>query len=90
VAVTVDHWVLQPVMYLCRSIFHGHLSSLGQTAEKEPYASLRSTDFASTYKKSTPSLIDLRAPRLWIFLSSLQEVFFSNLLRLLKCSIHQE
>jgi 3-deoxy-D-manno-octulosonic-acid transferase len=32
---------------------------------------LRSIDFASTYK-STPPLIDLRAPRLWIFLSSLQ------------------
>jgi hypothetical protein len=27
-------------------------------------------DFASTYK-STPPLIDLRAPRLWVFLSSL-------------------
>jgi hypothetical protein len=29
---------------------------------------------------STPPLIDFRAPRLWIFLSSLQEAFFRNLL----------
>jgi hypothetical protein len=41
-----------------------------QAAEKDPYASLRSIDFASTYK-STPPLIALRAPRLWIFLSRL-------------------
>jgi hypothetical protein len=45
-----------------------------QAAEKDPYASLRSIDFASTYK-STPPLINLRAPRLWIFLISLQESF---------------
>ena len=30
--------------------------------------------------KSTPPLIGLRAPRLWAFLSSLQEVCFSRLL----------
>src|SRR5215813_13319270 len=35
-----------------------------QAAEKDSYASLHSTDFASTYKKSTPPLIELRAPRL--------------------------
>jgi hypothetical protein len=45
-----------------------------QAAEKGPYASLRSIDCASTYM-STPPLIDLRAPRLWIFLSSLQDAF---------------
>jgi hypothetical protein len=33
-----------------------------QAAEKDSYASLRSLDFASTYDKSTPPLIDLRAP----------------------------
>src|SRR5262249_46398201 len=36
----------------------------GQVAEKDSYASFHSTDFASTYDKSTPPLIDLRAPRL--------------------------
>jgi hypothetical protein len=30
---------------------------------------------------STPPLVDFRAPRLWIFLISLQEAFFSTLLR---------
>src|SRR5215472_5725476 len=30
-----------------------------QAAEKDSYASLHSTDFASTYKKSTPPLIEL-------------------------------
>ena len=29
---------------------------------------------------STPPLVDFRAPRLWIFLISLQEAFFSTLL----------
>jgi len=29
---------------------------------------------------STPPLVDFRAPRTWIFLSSLQEAFFSTLL----------
>jgi hypothetical protein len=29
---------------------------------------------------STPPLVDFRAPRIWIFLSSLQEAFFSTLL----------
>ena len=33
-----------------------------QAAEKDSYVLLRSTDFASTYKQSTPPLIDLRAP----------------------------
>jgi hypothetical protein len=28
--------------------------------------------------KRTPQLVELRAPRLWIFLSSLQTEFFSN------------
>src|SRR5262249_1354924 len=36
----------------------------GQVAEKDSYASFHSTDFASTYDKSTPPFIDLRAPRL--------------------------
>jgi len=35
-----------------------------QAPEKDSYASLRSTDFASTYNTSTPPLIDLRAPSL--------------------------
>jgi hypothetical protein len=39
------------------------LCQLAQAAEKDSYASLRSIDFASTYK-STPPLIDLHAPRL--------------------------
>jgi hypothetical protein len=38
---------------------------LQRAVEKDPSASLRSTDFASTYRKSTPPLIDLRAPRIW-------------------------
>jgi hypothetical protein len=46
---------------------------------------LRSTDFASTYK-STPPLIDLGAPRLWIFLSSVQEIVHNNGLDVMKRS----
>jgi hypothetical protein len=48
--------------------------------KKDPYASLRLTNFASTYK-STPPLIGLRAPRLWAFLSSLQGGFRPGLTR---------
>jgi hypothetical protein len=40
-------------------------SGLQRAVEKDLSASLRSTDFASTYRKSTPPLIDLRAPRIW-------------------------
>ena len=54
---------------------------LGQAAEKDPYASLRSIDCASTYK-STPQLIDFRAPRLWAFLSSLRQPLISSVLKL--------
>jgi hypothetical protein len=36
---------------------------LCQVVEKNSFASLRSTDFASPYEKSAPPLIDLRAPR---------------------------
>jgi hypothetical protein len=46
-----------------------------QAAEKDPYASLRS--IASRQRTSDVRFRSsiLRAPRLWIFLSSLQEVF---------------
>jgi hypothetical protein len=50
-----------------------------QAAEKGSYASLCSIDFASTYK-STPPLIDLRAPCLWTFLSSLLRKSFAGML----------
>src|SRR5262245_66678020 len=52
---------------------YSRLASHKQTVEKDSYAfadrpelcrRVRSTDFASTYKKSTPPLIDLHAPRL--------------------------
>ena len=43
--------------------FFKQITALKQAAEKVSYASLHSTDCASTYK-STPPLIDLRAPRL--------------------------
>jgi hypothetical protein len=36
---------------------------------------------------STPPLVDFRAPHLWIFLSSLQEVFFSSLLGIAGCCL---
>jgi hypothetical protein len=41
-----------------------HCYTSWQAAEKASQASLRSTDFASTYRDSTPPLIDHRAPRL--------------------------
>jgi hypothetical protein len=40
----------------------GHDDAPFQAVEKDSFASLRSTDFTSTYK-STPPLIDLRTPR---------------------------
>src|SRR4249920_1240208 len=49
-----------------------------QAAEKASYASLRSIDFASTYKKSTPPLIDLRAPRLRGLFEQPPNSFFSE------------
>ena len=42
---------------------------LARAGEKGPSTSFRSIDFASTYK-STPPLIDLRAPCSWTFLTS--------------------
>ena len=42
---------------------------------------LRCRSIASLQRTvSTPPLVDFRAPRIWIFLSSLQEAFFSTLL----------
>jgi hypothetical protein len=102
VAVAVDHRVLQPGVYLCRSMFHGHRSSLEQPAEKDPYASLRSIasrEFVFVWRvraraDSTVTIYGhdhgLCAPRLWIFLSSLQEALFSvTRLGLLNASFHR-
>ena len=49
-----------------------------QVAEKDPYASLRS--IASRQRTADVRLRSsiFRAPRLWVFLSSLQEAFFSS------------
>jgi hypothetical protein len=42
---------------------------------------LRCRSIASLQRTvSTPPLVDFRAPRIWIFLSSLQEAFFSTFL----------
>jgi hypothetical protein len=51
-----------------------------QAAEKDPYASLRS--IASHQRTADVRLRSsiFRAPGLWIFLNSLQEAFFSELL----------
>ena len=49
-----------------------------QAAEKDPYASLHS--IASRQRTADVRLRSsiIRAPRLWIFLSSLQEAFFQQ------------
>jgi len=54
------------------------LASSWQAAEKDPYASLCS--IASRQRTADVRLRSAisRAPCLWIFLSSLQEIFFSN------------
>jgi hypothetical protein len=54
------------------------LCQLGRAAEKDSYASLRSTGFASTYDKSTPPLIDLSRLASEIFLTSPQREFLTK------------
>jgi len=72
------------LVFFASEILGGLVSSTAvtwQAAEKDPYASLRSiASRQSTADVRLRSSI-FRAPRLWIFLSSLQGAFFSNLIR---------
>ena len=74
-------------------IFQFHIApadNVYQAAEKDPYASLPLNRLAATYCKyacPAESRSIFRAPRLWIFLSSLQELFF---IRLLEHIVYQQ
>jgi hypothetical protein len=69
-----DHTVCVSLTGLSSMLTYSVINLVPQAAEKDPYASLRSIASLQRTLSMLSSSIS-RAPRLWIFLSSLQPVF---------------